>query len=202
MSFRRLGLVGIVLAMTHAANCAHAGSVVPIDLNDFFADPTVTVTPDGSSADMAEDPLFSQVLLSNDPGLGDPDVIIPGVGVRLTFNYDFVEALGEDDEFGAFVIDAGTGVSAGSEFEFFIDSTESGTKSFKLTSLDGKQLGLQFQLSSLFSDTGFNSTVTVSDVRLDVIPEATSFAFWAVVAAGLGIVAVRFKRQRVGVIAE
>ena len=74
---------------------------VPIDLNDFFADPTVTVTPDGSFASITEDPGLSAVLLSNDPGLGDPNVIIPGLGVLLSFDFSFNEAGGELDEFGS-----------------------------------------------------------------------------------------------------
>ena len=150
----------------------------PIDLNDFFADPTVTVSADGSSATLAEDQALGFVLLSNDPGLGDPNVIVPGPAITLLFQFDFVEGPGETDEFGAFVIDAATGFSAGPSFEFFAQSSSSGTVAFDLTSLVGKTLGLQFQLSALPGDSGLLSTATVSEVRLQPVPEpSTSLLF-------------------------
>ena len=90
----------------------------PIDLNDFFADPTVTVSVDGSSADFTEDPPFTSVVLVNNPGLGDPDVIIPGLGVAVEFSFDFNQPAGNVEEFIAFVIDSATGGSAGLAYEF------------------------------------------------------------------------------------
>ena len=70
-----------------------------IDLNDFFADPTVTVESTGFSALIEEDaglePEFP-VILSNDPYLGDPEVIFPGL---LSFEYDFMEGFENNDEF-------------------------------------------------------------------------------------------------------
>ena len=41
-------------------------TITPVNLNDFFADPTVSVAPDGSSAVISEDLFFSPVLLSNE----------------------------------------------------------------------------------------------------------------------------------------
>lgn len=153
-----------------------------IDLNDFFADPTVTVAVDGSSAMIAEDPFFFSVLLSNDPGLGDPEVIVAAAGVSLLFDFDFVEGpVGEDDEFGAFLIDAGTGFSLGSPFEFFIDASSAGTVSFDLSGLVGTTLGLQFQLGALLGDAAFDSLVTISNVQLQTVsvPEPpTLFLFF------------------------
>ena len=151
------------LALSFGANATS------IDLNDFYADPTVTVAVDGSSATLAEDPSFYAVILSNDPGLGDPNVIVPDVGVGLFFDYVFTEAIGNDDEFGAFIIDGVTGSSIGSAFEFYTQSSGSGTLMFDLTSLVGQTLGLQFQLSALFSDTDFSSTLEISNVRLEAI---------------------------------
>jgi len=141
-------------------------AVVPIDLNDFFADPTVTVELDGSFALLAEDPGFSPVILSNDPGLGDPNIIFPGLGVSLSFDYDFSEAAGEDDEFGAFLIDAATGFSI-SGFELFFQNSGAGTIEFDLSSLVGLTLGLEFQLISLPNDSGFDSVARVSNVQLE-----------------------------------
>ena len=145
-----------------------AAQATAIDLNDFYADPpaAVTIAPDGSLAVMAEDATTSPVLLANDPGLGDPNVIIPGVGVLLSFDYNFTEASGNNDEFGVFVLDAATGLSAGTAFEFFTQDTGSGTVSFNLSSLVGRTLGLQFQLTALPGDQGLTSSVIVSNVSL------------------------------------
>ena len=176
---RKLLLVLTALPFWLVASTADA---VLIDLNDFFADPTVSVAADGSSAFFTEDPGAFLVTLVNDPGLGDPDVIIPGAGVTLSFDFDFVEGgAGNDDEFGAFVIDAATGAIAGPAFQFFIDSTSSGTVSFDLTSLVGMTLGLQFELVALASDVAFDSTLSISDVQLiAAVPEPGTLMLLAI----------------------
>jgi hypothetical protein len=143
----------------------------PINLNNFFFFPgdPVTIQPDGSSATIGEDPNFPTIILSNDPGLGDPEVILAefgGVPQILSFDFDFVESSGNSDEFGAFVLDAATGLSAGMEYEFFTDTSGSGTISFDLTALVGQTIGLQFQLAALPDDTGLTSNVSVSNVFL------------------------------------
>ena len=166
----------------------------PVDLNDFFADPTVIVELDGSSAMLSEDPGFSMVLLSNDPGLFDPNIIIPGPGVQVVFEFDFVEDTGNDDEFSAFIIDAITGLPAGPAFEFFIDASASGSFAFDISSLTGKTLGLQFQLSALFGDTGFGSTARVSNVHLlEAIPEPSDFALLSAGMVAMGFYVWRRK---------
>ena len=178
--------VALILAPSLPANAT------TIDLNDFFADPTVTVTPDGSLAILAEDPGFSTVLLANDPGLGDPEVIFAGSGLILTFNYVFDEPAGNNDEFGAFVLSS-VGVSAGTEYEFFTQDPGSGTVSFDLSGLVGEPfIGMQFQLSSLFSDGAFTSTATVSNVN--VVPEPATMIL---VGTGLvGLLGVSRKKFR------
>lgn len=165
-SARRVAALSFSVLVLVSAQVS-ASPLVPIDLNDFFADPSVTVAPDGSSATLAEDALLSPVLLSNDPGVGDPEVVVPGANIWLVLDYIFTEPSGNVDEFGAFVVDAATGLSVGSPFEFFLDSTGSGAIAWDLSSLAGRTLGLQFLLSAYFSDSGLDSTVTVSSVVLE-----------------------------------
>ena len=150
---------------------------VQIDLNDFFFFPgdPVTVVPDGSAATIGEDPFITPITLTNDPGLGDPEVIVAGAGTNLYFDYYFFEGTSDIDEFGAFILDAATGLSIGPGFEFFIQDTSSGTVGFDLTSLVGQTLGLQFQLLALFDDFDYLSTVEILNVRLEVVPEPNTF---------------------------
>jgi hypothetical protein len=194
---KKFTLAAIAFTVFMTLGTAHA-AIIPIDLNDFFADPTVSVSLDGSSATFVEDPPFFEVWLSNDPFLGDPEVIIAGIGTLLCFEFDFAEGTaGDSDEFGAYVIDPGTGFSMGPAFEFFTDTTSSGTVSFDLSSLDGiPGLGLHFQLSSLFDDNNIESTLTVSNVRLQTdtgnpIPEPATMTL---LGAGLAMLAVKRRK--------
>ena len=82
---------------------------IPIDLNNFWGDPTVTVAGDGTWASFTESPSLGSAILSNDPFFGDPEIILAGADVLLEFEYDFQEAVADDDEFGAWVIDPNTG---------------------------------------------------------------------------------------------
>ena len=168
----------------------------PIDLNDFFADPTVTVAADGSSAFFVEDPGFFSVILSNDPGFGDPNVIIPADGTTLSFDFDFLEAAGNDDEFFASLIDGATGLAI-SGFDFFTSDTSSGTVEFDLSSLVGQILGMQFSLDSF--DNLFDSTLTISNVSLNqlvteppsTVPEPGGLALF-----GIGFALLSFTRRK------
>lgn len=179
---------------------------VMIDLNDFFADPTVSVTANGSSAEMREDAFLSPVLLSNDPGLGEPEVVfaeINGNAQSLSFDYNFVEGVGSNlDEFFVYVLDASTGFGIGPSFEFSSSSTASGTVVFDLSSLAGKTLGLQFELNALNGDAAFDSTVTISDVQLNntnAVPEPGSAIIWAAFVFGTGGLALRRRRMSRGI---
>lgn len=170
-----------------------SASASAIDLNDFTKDPTVTVAVDGSSAVMAEDSTLSPVLLANDPGLGDPNIISPASGLALMFDYVFVEPAPDNlDEFGAFVVDSATGGSAGNAYEFFIQAAGSGTVSFDLSGLVGSTIGLQFQLSALPGDAALTSTVTISNVRLEPLAVPEPGSGWLILGGlcGLGLVRV------------
>ena len=160
-----LNLLFLLALMQFVVGSASAATI-SINLNDFFADPSVSVTAGGASASITETPLLFSTLLANDPSLGDPNIVIPGIGTTLNFSYDFTEAAGENNEFGVFIIDGATGGSVGSAFEFFTQDSSSGMISFDLTSLAGRTLGLQFELNALFGDVGLDSRVTVSDLFL------------------------------------
>ncbi len=145
---------------------------IPVNLNDFFADPTVSISSDGMSAVFTEDPTISSVLLSNDPGLGDLEVIVASAGAILSFDYDFIEGPdgvsddgGNDDKFSAFLLNGFTGDMIFG-FDFSAIEESSGTVSFDLTSLVGMTLGMQFELLSLGGDLAFDSMLTISNLDL------------------------------------
>lgn len=172
---RKSFLITMLVSLFLTSAYVTAAVATPIDLNsiNFFADPTVSL--DGSSALMAEDS-FTPVIFQNDPGFGDPNIIIPQAGFALMFEYDFIEGGGEDDEFGAFILNS-IGDSAGPAYEFYTDETGSGTISFDLTGLVGQTLGLQFQLGAFLGDQGVASTVLISNLRIEeaaVIPEPST----------------------------
>ncbi len=194
---RKLAIASLLFVSLHVV-AANTQAAIIIDLNDFYASPTVSVAPDGSSATLREDPSSYVVLLANDPGLGEPEVIIAGPGVSLIFDYDLVQGPTDYvDEFGAFVLGF-DGRSAGTNYEFFADTTSSGTVSFDLSGLTAEPfIGLQFQLTALMSDCDLSSVVTISHVRLDggEIPEPASVAIWSILAA-FGLVAYRRRASR------
>ena len=162
-----------------------------IDLHDFFADPAVTISPAGDTATLAEDASLNSVILSDDPGLGDPVVVVPGPGVVLRFDFVFREAPGESDELLAFVLDAATGGSLGGAYEFRLRDSGSDTQAFDLSALTGKTLGLQFQLSSLPGDNGLGSWARISRVRLSQVPEPSGLALGLLGLGLLGRIGVR-----------
>ena len=78
----------VILTAVWGAGSAHA-DIIPIDLNDFFADPEVTVSGAGDTAGFVESQSFFSTILSNDPGLGDPNVVLAGAGTQLLFDFVF-----------------------------------------------------------------------------------------------------------------
>lgn len=166
----------------------HAAPIV-LDLNLFFADPTVTVNASGTSATMAEDAFLGAVILSNDPGLGDPVLFTPQVGAVLSFDYAFGEPTGNDDRFLAHLLD-GAGGSPGPAYEFSVMDPGSGSVSFNLDGLVGQTLGLHFQLETVLlgNDSAFTSTVTVSNVTVTTaqVPEPATFLMLLSGFLGLG----------------
>jgi len=138
--------------------------IIMIDLNDFYADPTVMVAADGSSAVMDEDPSWITVLLSNDPFFGDPGIMVPDDLLTLAFDYSFTEGAGNDDDFYALVFDGDTGTLID---DFLIEDSGSGIVSWDLSGLDPATtlLGLEFQLNAY--DWGTDSSVSINNVYME-----------------------------------
>ncbi len=184
-----------ILFLTFNASFADAA---PIDLNDFFADPSVTVSADGSSATMYEDSTLSTVLLSNDPFFGDPGIFIPSMALSLTFDYSFTEAAGNDDEFYAFLFDASTGSaltdSGGNTLELWSGSTQSGTVEWNLSgaSFLNTTVGMEFQLNAF--DLAADSSVTISNVSVNPIPEPATVSLLGFGIFGAGL--FRFVKRK------
>lgn len=138
---------------------------IPLDLGDFFSlDPEVVVM-DASTATMTDSEYVSVVTLTNDPWLGDPEIIVAGVGRSLTFDLEFVQPAGNIDEFAAYLFDSDLGSFAGVVDSVLFDSSYTGPVSFDLSSWVGVTLGLQFELYDPGFDLG--STVMISNLALN-----------------------------------
>lgn len=190
-----LRLFFVVLLCGLAAGTARA-AIIPIDLNDFFADPTVTVSGDGTTASFTEDPPFN-VLLINDPFFGDPEVIVAGVDTTVVFDYVFTEGAGNDDEFFAAVLGA-DGFSAGLAFEFLTGDSSAGSIVFDLSSLIAEAF-LGFEFSMISFDNVFDSTLTISNMRLVTpmveVPEPPALLLMLAGSAALIVTARRGRRK-------
>ena len=145
VTFRLIGILIIVwISMKSAAD--------PIDLNRFDVLPagaggSVAVSTDGISATISENSEFLSVILSNDPGSGNPRIIVSGEGVTVQFDYDFSEGEGEDDLFEAFILDGNGNPAAGENKEFSVAETNSGTIIFDVSDLMNEPfIGLQFPI--------------------------------------------------------
>ncbi|RLC74108.1 MAG: hypothetical protein DRI61_17195 [Chloroflexi bacterium] len=146
-----------------------SAAIIPIDLNDFYADPSVDVALDGSWATMYEDSFlgYDVIYLSNDPGMGDPGIEVPADLLSLNFDYNYSEGTGNSDMFYAWVFDPDTYTVID---ELWIEDSDSGTISWDLSGIDPgiTLLGLEFQLNSW--DALYESCVEISNVHVETSP--------------------------------
>lgn len=194
----RVHLVGtiILLLLSFSSSTVIAST---IDLNDFYADPSVSVAGNGTSATMSEDPSLVTVYLSDDPSLGDPILPFPSDPFFLSFSYQFTVAAGNWDDFYVKLFDANTGTVIEDfliEYNNSVSSTDwtkSDTINWNITGAPstGLGLGLEFQLNAYDDVSG--STVQISNVEFNLkpVPEpATIFIF------GLGLVGLSFAGRK------
>ena len=144
-------------------------SVIPLSFHDFFADATAVVSADGSSATLTENSVFGLTLLSNDPGLGDPEIIVAAANTKVIFDLEFDAAAGGHDGFTAALTDSnGLPIIAQS---FFSTQSVSASIELDLSTLIGQQLGLSFSLERLFGDSNLNSIATLGNLRLETVTQ-------------------------------
>jgi len=140
----------------------------PIPLTSFSGVAEVTVSENGDSAQFVEFEFATFVRLTNDPHVGDPPVIVVASPSVLTFDFDFDEPLGSNDEFSAVLFSSGPGQGPffGQLERFAVQSSQMGSGSFDLSPYVGQTLGLEFELLDKGGDNTRDSTVTVSNVRV------------------------------------
>ena len=160
--------LALSLILTYLVIATPTSTAISVHFNQFIPIPngSVSVSADGLTATLTEASQSIAISLSNDPGLGDPVIIDPGVDTILSFDYDFTEGIEENDLFEAFILDAdGNLIDANRA----ISKTDSGQGSiiFDLSDLINEAtLGIQFQLSSVFGDSGSTSIVTISNLQV------------------------------------
>ena len=190
--FLKLRLYLKALMLVVGIFCITSAQATIINLNDFFADFTVTVSADGSTATLLEDPMAIAVLLANDPSLGDPNVIVASANSVLSFDVIFMEGTGNDDAFQVTLFDANTLATLD---DFFTDFSLSQLISFDLSPYIGTTLGLQFELRSF--DSLFDSSVVISNVTIDssstAVPEPPTSLLACL--GGLFLMASRLRKQ-------
>ncbi|MCH9660404.1 MAG: hypothetical protein K0U54_05780 [Bacteroidetes bacterium] len=137
-----------------------------MDLNDFFSDPSVSISQNGESATLTEDQNLNSILLSNDPFFGGSGIAVTPDLIGISFDYEFSSPQGNIDNFFAWVFDADTFTPI---HQISLSQSNSGSIFFHLASLANTvtTLGLEFQLNSFSTDREITSVVDISRVRIN-----------------------------------
>jgi hypothetical protein len=201
MTTKKYGTRILALAVGGIFSLGAEAAIIPIDLNDFFTfdDPDVSISVDGTSAHFVEYEFATFLRLSNDPFVGDPNVILPAADTLLNFDYEFNEAAGGNDSFSAFLFDADVGIFGGILETFDVFDTQLGSFSFDLSSYVGLSLGLEFELADFDPSGGaLGSTATLTNLALTTTsaPMPLPPTLWLFLG-GLGVLAVSGKRYGV-----
>ena len=185
-TIKRVILSAGVAGMLNLGIAAHA---VPINLNDFSATEAVSISPDGTFAQLTEDAAFGgPSLLENDPGLGDLALFSTGPGASIVFKYTFNPEPNNNDRLRASVIDPITHAVFNGLDEFFpLSVTPLTAFTFDLGVLPRQSVGLRFELVDFNIPDQiqeFLSVATIQDVEFttpSIVSEPTSI--WLLAAA-------------------
>lgn len=152
----------------------------PIDLSAFEKiDETVNIISGNySTASITEDNYSAPV------GLWEPDLPVPVSAVSLTFDYELVVASDNEDYFDFYFGDlSGPGFWYGGNEGLYAD-----TITMNLRDFAGDTLPIAFVLSSGWDDSGYNSVLTISNLKINPIPVPTTlllFSTGLIVIAGM-----------------
>lgn len=162
----------------------------PVDLSTFdVIDDTVTVFGhDNSSATIYEDSTWAPV------GLWESDLPVPADAMGFTFNYKLVVASYNEDYFDFYFSDL---LGPSDSFGGYNNTTENlvyaGMITKDLTGFAGSTLPLAFALNYGWSDRGYDSVLTISNVKINPIPEPATLLL---ISAGLiGLARMRKKLE-------
>ena len=163
-----LRLASLLVCIAHLSAIEPAAGE-PVPFGAFFMeDAEVELASDELSLLIRESTEVSQLVVVNDPGADDPVLVVAGPQVAVSFEYEFTEGAGDNDQFVAVLFDADIDSYRGVLNTLEVDSSGRGTGFFDLTSWQGRTLGLAFELYDLEPAADrFGSTVRLKELRIE-----------------------------------
>ena len=151
---------------------AVASSNLIVDITDtsggFYVSDIADVSFNGlNNATLSENTAFGLTLLSNDPFLGDPGIMVPNNAQKLALDYSFFTS--GSDNFELRVLDSSGGADYFSYFHdgtLFAPGAYTGAFELDLSALGwvSGPIGLEFSLVSNFNDSTFDASLDISNV--------------------------------------